>query len=60
MQRVVFSSLIAGVCVLPLAAQVPVGTQAPEIQFKKGWNGAPPTLSELRGKLVLLDFFATW
>ena len=59
MQRVLFS-LIAGISALPLAAQVPVGTQAPELEFKKGWNGAPPTLSELRGKLVLLDFFATW
>ena len=43
-----------------LPGQVPTGTPAPTFEFAKIWNDAPPSFAELRGKLVMLDFFATW
>jgi thiol-disulfide isomerase/thioredoxin len=37
------------------------GKEAPELQKIKGWiNSKPLTLTELRGKVVLLDFWGTW
>ncbi len=44
---------------LPVAAQA-VGAPAPELELDPIVNGAPVSVSELRGKLLLLDFFATW
>ncbi len=37
------------------------GETAPEIKVKE-WIGTPPgaSLKDLRGKAVLLEFFATW
>jgi thiol-disulfide isomerase/thioredoxin len=38
-----------------------IGKQAPELQQIKGWiNSEPIKLSDLRGKVVLLDFWAVW
>jgi thiol-disulfide isomerase/thioredoxin len=38
-----------------------IGKEAPELQKIKGWiNSKPLTLAELRGKVVLLDFWGTW
>jgi len=38
-----------------------VGKEAPELQKMKGWlNSKPLSLKELRGKVVLLDFWGTW
>lgn len=38
-----------------------VGQPAPELVKIKGWkNGAPVTLADLRGKVVLLDFWGYW
>jgi thiol-disulfide isomerase/thioredoxin len=38
-----------------------VGAPAPELQNIKGWkNGGPVKLSDLRGKVVLLDFWGYW
>jgi thiol-disulfide isomerase/thioredoxin len=38
-----------------------MGKPAPELAQIKGWkNGGPVTLAELRGKLVLLDFWGYW
>lgn len=37
-----------------------VGRQAPEIVVTRLDNGEPISLSSLRGKVVLLDFWATW
>lgn len=38
---------------------VRVGDQAPDF-FASGLDGEPVTLAALRGKVVLLDFWATW
>lgn len=37
-----------------------IGQEAPEISVKEWINGGPATLSELRGRVVLLEFWATW
>ena len=37
-----------------------IGQQAPEIAVKEWINGGAATLSELRGRVVLLEFWATW
>jgi hypothetical protein len=43
------------------AAQLPVGATAPEIEGKDWFNGpAGTSLAELRGRVVFLEFWATW
>jgi hypothetical protein len=42
-----------------LAAQQK-GSAPPAIEFVKVWNDDPATFEELEGKLVILDFAATW
>ncbi len=38
-----------------------IGKEAPELQQIKGWiNSEPIKLADLRGKVVLLDFWGTW
>src|SRR5207237_4757590 len=37
-----------------------LGTIAPEISIKHWVRGEPATLSSLRGRVVLLEFWATW
>ncbi|HKO59970.1 MAG TPA: TlpA disulfide reductase family protein [Pyrinomonadaceae bacterium] len=37
-----------------------IGQQAPEIAVKEWLNGPAATLSHLRGRVVLLEFWATW
>jgi len=39
---------------------LPPGTMAPEIEFTRLDNGEKMKLSDLRGKVVVLDFWATW
>jgi len=62
----VLSCLIAPAlcCIAPLrarAAPVPViaGSRAPDFT-RAGFDGKPVTLSVYRGKVVLLDFWASW
>src|SRR6185312_14716926 len=44
-----------------LAARIPVaaGWQAPEFT-RQGFSGQPVTLGAYRGKVVILDFWASW
>ncbi len=37
-----------------------VGQPAPEIEVKEWISGEPATLAALRGKVILLEFWATW
>ena len=37
-----------------------IGTEAPEIAVSRWINGDPATLADLRGRVVLLEFWATW
>ncbi|MBV9957779.1 MAG: TlpA family protein disulfide reductase [Acidobacteria bacterium] len=37
-----------------------VGQPAPEIKIKDWLHGEPATLADLRGRVVLLEFWATW
>jgi thiol-disulfide isomerase/thioredoxin len=39
---------------------LPPGTTVPEIEFTRLDNGQKMKLSDLRGKVVVLDFWATW
>ena len=42
-----------------LAAQQK-GSEPPAIEFVKVWNDGPESFDELAGKVVILDFGATW
>ena len=37
-----------------------VGDPAPKIEAKKWFNGKETTLAKLKGKAVLLEFWASW
>lgn len=37
-----------------------VGQAAPELHASRWYNSEPLTIQSLRGKLVLLDFWAVW
>ena len=55
-----------GVAVLALFstsayAQDLVGQQAPETPLRAAWNGlGEKSLEDFEGKVILLEFFATW
>jgi thiol-disulfide isomerase/thioredoxin len=45
----------------PMRSVSLLGGPAPELRNIKGWkNGGPVKLADLRGKVVLLDFWGTW
>lgn len=44
---------------ITVIAQPPVGTASPEITLNDV-NGKPVSLSSLKGKVVLIDFWASW
>lgn len=48
-------ALLAPVCAQPAPDQ-----KAKEFKIDKGYNGAPTTFAQMRGKALMLDFFATW
>ena len=56
--RVVVAAL-ALVSAGTLAAQQK-GSTPPPIEFVKVWNDGPESFDELEGKVVILDFGATW
>ncbi|MCC6672770.1 MAG: hypothetical protein IT458_17020 [Planctomycetes bacterium] len=43
-----------------LSAQFQRGDPAPTFKVRKAFNNAPTNLADARGKVVLLEFFATW
>ncbi|MFK7740149.1 MAG: hypothetical protein AB8H80_07480 [Planctomycetota bacterium] len=43
-----------------LSAQVQKGQSPPEIEFVKVWNDGPESFEDLAGRVVILDFGATW
>jgi thiol-disulfide isomerase/thioredoxin len=47
-------------CSKNLARMELVGHQAPELKMETWVNGAPQTLAQNRGNVVMLFFFATW
>ena len=66
MKKTLFIIAIAIVAVTGLSAQTPkpvegleVGNIAPELKFKSP-EGKEIALSSLRGKIVLIDFWASW
>ena len=40
--------------------QLGKGETAPEFEIKAALNQAPAKFQEFRGKVLMLDFFATW
>lgn len=56
------ATLAWGAAVRPAFDLPSAGTSAPEISAKTWYNhlGANPDLESLRGKAVLLEFWATW
>lgn len=42
------------------AAAQQKGSTPPPIEFVKVWNDGPESFDELAGKVVILDFGATW
>lgn len=59
-QSALLSTLAFGLLANALSAQLRPGQAAPEFAIEKGWNNAPKTFAEMKGKAVMLDFFATW
>jgi len=41
-------------------AQATLGSLAPSIELKQTFNGCAKSLEDMRGSVVLLDYFATW
>lgn len=67
MNRFRWPAIVALVAGLSLAAQDKddpharlIGKPAPEVQGEFALNGKPVKLSDLKGKVVLLDFWAVW
>ncbi|MFN3240785.1 MAG: hypothetical protein ACE37K_04655 [Planctomycetota bacterium] len=62
MNRSTSRAFVAGLALLSagtLAAQQK-GSTPPPIEFVKVWNDGPESFDELEGKVVILDFGATW
>lgn len=62
--QVIRGSLLAGVSILLLlsasaASALEAGAKPPEIGLKD-FSGKPVSLASLKGKVVLVDFWATW
>jgi len=61
MKRSLSLFLSLGLTAAAAQAQGSVGSMAPEIEARDWYNSPPATsLSELRGKVVLIEFWAPW
>lgn len=54
-----FLSLVIVIAVTQVNSQPTIGGQAPDINLKNV-DGTPISLSSLKGKVVIIDFWATW
>jgi peroxiredoxin len=59
MKRIILALLVIASSYTCLSAQPPVGTKVPEIALP-GATGETVKLSSLKGKVVLIDFWASW
>ena len=50
--------MVAGA--VPLAAQLPVGADAPSTEIARGFNGAPDSWDEFEGRALLVKISRTW
>lgn len=58
---IVMAALVAAMVGAPAVASVQVGQGAPEISAESWFNGpADLSLAKLRGKIVVVEFWATW
>jgi len=60
MVRLVSAGLLAAALAGPAAAAVSVGQPAPAISATDWLNVPPLSLAKLRGKIVVVEFWATW
>jgi|GEM_PF-3546098 len=56
--RVIVSAL--AICTAGALAAQQKGSTPPPIDFVKVWNDGPASFDDLEGKVVILDFGATW
>ena len=54
------SALVATMVVVSAAIAVGPGDRAPELSVERWHNSGPMTMDELRGKVVILDFWGVW
>lgn len=59
MKKVFFAAFTFLVCTSLVVAQPGIGSKAPEISLPNA-SGKTVSLSSLKGKVVLLDFWASW
>lgn len=60
MMRLVAAGLLAAALTVPATAAVSVGQPAPAISANDWLNVPPLSLAKLRGKIVVVEFWATW
>ena len=64
LQRILQALLLTSLGLLACAAppQPPIGSDAPAIEASAWFNheGPAPSLENLKGKAILLEFWATW
>jgi peroxiredoxin len=59
MQKQILFCLLFIAIIVTVQAQPAIGSQAPEITLKNV-DGSPVSLSSFKGKVVIIDFWASW